>query len=73
MIWLVYAALGALALWIVAGVIDEIGARRTPARVRWPGPATPPLPSPTTWHPDHAHAQPAVDGSGRHRRLGGPQ
>lgn len=48
--------------------------RRKPAPIRWPGHATPPpLPPPTPWHTDLNRARPALDGTGRHRRLGGHQ
>lgn len=73
--WLLIVALGALALWVVAGVIDACTARRPlppiPQPVRH---APPPLPSPPSWgRVDMARVRAARTAGGRHRRPEGPQ
>lgn len=71
MIWLVYACLAALALWVAAGVIDELGARRPRPRVEQPlRPHVPSFPARTGG--DLSGARAALGdaaGAGRHRRL----
>ncbi|MCH5677859.1 hypothetical protein [Streptomyces gilvus] len=72
--WLIILAVAALALFVVAGVIDELANRQPPSPIGQPVRHTlPPLPRPTRLHINLDRvraARPAVGdaaGSGRHR------
>lgn len=55
-IWIIFALLAALGMWVAAGIADEAGSRRPPPRVVQPRrEAVPLLPPPRTggtWHPE---------------------
>lgn len=72
--WLTVVALGALALWVVAGVIDDRAARRPLPRIAQSvRHAPPPLP-PVRTRPDLPRARDvraARQGARRHRRPEG--
>ena len=56
-IWIIFALLAALGMWVAAGIVDAAGSRRPPPRVVQPRrEVVPLLPPPRTgggpWHPE---------------------
>lgn len=79
--WLIVVVLGVLVLWVVAGVIDDLAARRPLPRVGQSAPAVPLLPParrpdlgpPDRQFPDLPRARAVRRGRAFKRRSGGCQ
>ncbi|MDN3021565.1 hypothetical protein [Streptomyces sp. S.PB5] len=68
--WLIVVCLAALALWVVAGIIDARAARRPLPRIAQPAPPVPLLP-PTRPRPDLPRARAIRRGRVRHHASQG--